>query len=317
MPGEGYEGIALAYALFKQQVGIAPVPIHHIDVVVEFLSEFQASLMVEFYKFNIYAKSVQVGCQKSCDFVSSGNHHLLHVGGALAEVLGEQAHTLLTGKDVEHVVVLEYGVWPGDEGIVTSGDGYDAELFQFVPAKLLNELGEPQVQHGRVLVQPECGDLKLSVCEIYGLGKIIPLELGHYFVGSDFFGIEQEFYTQFVEHAAILFGKIFLVIDPGYRLLGPYMLCEEGTHDVGLLKGRRIDCDVEIALVDSGLLKYLSGRRIALDYAHIDRSPELGQAGFVVVDYGDVVSFVSQHLCQMRAHLACSLNNYSHGRVKL
>ena len=57
--------------------------------------------------------------------------------------------------------------------------------------------------------------LQLAAGEIHGLGAGTALQLGHYLICRNPFGVEEKLYAQLVEKQAVVGGEIVLVIHPG------------------------------------------------------------------------------------------------------
>ena len=196
--------------------------------------------MVLLHNLDFYSLGIQLRREHGSDGIAAYYHHLFHLQGALSEIFDEQFHPFLAGEGEHKVVVLEDGVGPGNDGVVASGNRDYPELPELGWLQLPHELCQAEVQQGRLVVELEYRNLKLAACEIHCFRRRTALELGHYLVGCNALGIEQEFNAHLVEHQPVLGGEIFFVINPCKHFGRTEVLCEQRTHYVGFLQGGRI-----------------------------------------------------------------------------
>ncbi len=159
------------------------------------------------------------------------------------------------GDGEDEVSEKELGVELRDDGLAVAGDGDDAELPEVFRGHGLNELGEFEVEQGRVLVELEHGDLELAVREFHRLRRRVVVEEADYLVRRYPFRIEHHLDAHLFEQQLVLGGQELLVADPCDDLRGPESLCEQGPHDVDFLRSEGIHGDIQVGPLNSGLLQ--------------------------------------------------------------
>ena len=125
-------------------------------------------------------------------------------------------------------------------------------------------------------------------------------------------GVEQQLDTHLLEQQLVLGGKEIVVVNSGGDLPGSEILCQQGAHDVDILRYERHHRDEQVGVLDPGLSHGAQGGRTSLDRHHIGYRADFGESLRIVVDDGYVIGLQAQHLCQMRADLTGSLKDDFH-----
>ena len=195
---------------------------------------------------------------------------------------------------------------------ITSAGYRDYTELQSVRSGHLAELYHVHPYQRRILFQLEHTDLQLSSCEIHRIGRSGSLKQFDNLSGSNLFRIKHQIDTHFGEQVLVFVRQIFLVIDSGCSFLASQFLGKHCAYYVHILRLRRIHSNEKVSCCCPGILKSLDSGRITLDSHDVCRSGKRFQSFQSFVYHGDVVSFIAEHLCQVRTYLTGSRYNDLH-----
>ena len=244
--GEGNEGIHVAYALLFEQVHVAAVALDDDDIV-HALGQLVALLAVAFDELDVH---VVGGIARDAygNATAAHNHDFVDFGFAFACELSYLPDVVGRGGEVGDVAHLYLVVTTWDNGFVYALDGRNVKL-----AVGCGDFVEFLVQNLGVVVQLHAQDDELAVAQLEPVAGPGVSQGGDYLLGRQLFGIDEFVYPQAVEEGFVLGQQIFVVVDPGQRLLGSQFRGHGASHDVAGLE--RHDGDKQVGLVHLGLFQ--------------------------------------------------------------
>ena len=195
-------------------------------------------------------------------------------------------------------MVEQFGVEFRHDRFRPSRDRYDAEL-QVGLGSDCGEFGNLHVQQRGVFLKAECFDLELAPCEIHRFDRGRMLEEVADLVSGQPFRIEHELDAHLLEQNLVLGCQIVVVADSGGHFGCAEILRQQGADYVHFLWNERYDRDEQVRMGYVGIPHSLDGRRRGENGRDVGNGCQGCQPFRIVVDHGNLVGFVAEHLGQM------------------